>query len=143
MHYKTEAEPFKEWVLAVNDIVNEIKINDKSFYRVIMHKNDNYGSYSSDTLFGYYGISDFGDQEKYKVRKFLSNIGFATSPRVTFEPGYNPVSEMLLGIKYGINAPDTFDSENPNSSGKLPDYDINQYALNVGYMVDGQVLYYD
>ena len=155
------ANSYNSWIDSVQLIVDEIKSNDNGFYRTIIAKN-NIG-YNSDTFFGLNGIGDFGNQEKYSVRNFLSNIGFATSPRVTSENGYNPVAEMILGVKYEINAPeihvreiDSDISASVKEDNELNlvhnktdninnnfDYLVNDYALNLGYLVDGNIILYD
>ena len=154
---------YNKWLSSVEEVSQDIRNKDKDFYRVIIAQNDE--GYNTDTYFGLNGIGDFGNQEKYSVRHFLSNIGFATSPRVTFQNGYNPVSEMILGVKYEINAPLLADvqekmSESTSISGisnsdknQTGDSDVtehltssyfsNPYALSVGYLVNGDVLYYD
>ena len=140
IQFKIDAKAYNEWDSFMKNTLDSIRPKDNEFYRIIMHKNDNQDHYTTDTLYDYYGISDFGDQEKYSIRKFCSNVGFATSPRATFETGYNPVSEMILGVKYGINAPDT---NNPSDENFEAGYDINDNCLNLGYMVDGGIILYE
>lgn len=151
-----DAFAYNSWNESVENAVAEIKTSDQNFYRMIISKNDK--NYNSDLYFGFYGIGDFGNQEKYSVRKFLSNIGFATSPRVTCVNGYNPVANMLLGIKYELYAPDLVfkPSEVTISEGEddvqedLTDkdnfkttYQENKLALNVGYMVNGETVFFE
>ena len=156
------ANPYNIWIESVESIVDEIQNNDKGFYRTIIAKN-NIG-YNSDTFFGLNGIGDFGNQEKYSVRNFLSNVGFATSPRVTGENGYSPVSEMILGVKYEINAPEVHVREIDSDISAVVEEDtesdlintdinykknldcgylVNDYALNIGYLVNGNIILYD
>ena len=104
-----DAESYYQWEKKVEEQVEEIKSNDTGLYRTIIC-NNNLG-FNMDTDFGIYGIGDFGNQEKYAVRKFLSNVGFATSPRLVTEDGFNPVAEMILGVKYRLYAPKSYIAE--------------------------------
>lgn len=162
-----DAKSYNTWVTDLEKVASEIKESDDSFYRTIIASNN--AEYNTDTYLGLYGISDFGNQEKYAVRRFLSNIGFATSPRVTCENGYNPVAEMLLGVKYRIYASDIMirqreiemasivdeNSEDSDTGSALlsandddetmkdTSFIINNNALNLGYLVDGNIILYE
>lgn len=160
----TNAEDYNFWINSVEKTVNQIKTSDSDFYRIIIANNNS--GYNMDTYFSYNGIGDFGNQEKYGVRRFLSNIGFSTSPRVVSENGYNPVSEMLLGVRYEIFSPEinfrndikdeselfeenetqeseTKTAEETKSISLESSYIKNDYALNLGYLVKGDLLLYD
>lgn len=141
---KYTTEEFYEVKDYVGSSVEEIEANDKGLFRTICSNNP---YYNVDTWYGCNGISDFGDEEKYSVRKFLSNIGFATSTRWTNESGYTPVSNMLLGVKYNIVLPnhkledEDFDElENDEENKK---YIVNDEALSFAYMVNGDVVLYE
>lgn len=146
------AKAYYLWTDNVDEVVQEIKASDNDYYRTIIAKNN--AGYNMDTFFGLYGIGDFGNQEKYGVRRFLSNVGFATSPRVTLESGYNPVANMLLGIKYLIYAPDIIIKDNAEEDSEETEilstdkeleasYEVNEYALNLGYLVDGELILFE
>lgn len=160
---RTEASQYNAWVQSVEKTANEITEKDSDFFRTIFTSVNN--NYNADTYFGLKGIGDFGNQEKYGVRTFLSNIGFASSPRITCENGYSPVSEMLLGVKYEIDAPEVAyrehstklgevleDFTEENDTNKMSDnisgqetvttYSVNPYALKIGFLVDGDLLLY-
>lgn len=133
-------DEYKLWHSFMDDTNNEIKSKDDGLFRVICTNNlimaDN-----SDAWIGYNGINDFGDQEKMNVRHFLSDIGFATSPRYIDDTGYTPVSEMLLGIKYNIVRPYDGIDLGVNEEEVDEGYFIkNDYALSIGYMVEDKVL---
>ena len=170
---KIEKEGFDEWYHSMSSVMSEInkENNSEEFYRVLVRNNEY--SQNADLLFGYNGISDFGDIEKYKVRNFLCNVGFATSPRWSDESGFTPVSEMLLGVKYIINRPskmveedvssdsskllekaeknlsvDTdFDliaeEETENNEKKETTFEMNDYFLGVGFLVSGETILFD
>ena len=148
------AKPYNTWNGSVEKAVTEIKSKDPGLYRMIIAENND--GYNSDVYFGYNGISDFGNQEKYAVRNFLSNVGFATSARVTCENGFNPVANMLLGIKYKLYTPEigfkpnvvtyTGDEEDEEQwLGKNIEttYTIDEHALNFGYLVGGDIILYE
>ncbi len=166
-----EKEGFDEWYDSMLSVTDEIKKNDQSgdLYRVLVRNNDY--TQNADLLFGYNGVSDFGNIEKYKVRRFLCNIGFATSPRWSDDSGFTPVSEMLLGVKYVINRPSRLvdEDETSNVSNYINDemkkivsaetlseldageqsgagettYEKNEYNLGIGYLVSGEALFFD
>ncbi|SDI90679.1 Uncharacterized membrane protein YfhO [Lachnospiraceae bacterium G41] len=133
VHEKIDAKEHYIWENFMNENVDNIKLADKDLFRMI---NSNSPIYDSDSWFSYNGISDFGSQEKYPVRKFLSKIGFAASPRVTLETGYNPASEMILGVKYILNSPVIENDEVVDGS-----VFVNPYYLGIGYMVSGNVVF--
>jgi len=147
------AKPYNAWNGSVEKAVEEIKSKDQGLYRMITVENDD--EYNADSYFGFNGIGDFGNQEKYAVRKFLSNVGFATSTRITLENGFNPVANMLLGIKYELYTPEinfkpnvvtyTGDEENEDQwLGKNAEttYRTNEQVLNIGYLVGGDAIIY-
>lgn len=136
---KELADRYNEWYDTMEKTVSEIKASDSGLYRTIC-TNCKYSN--SDTMFGYNGIEDFGDEEKYVVREFLSNIGFGTSTRWTSESGYTPVSNMLLGIKYNILLPnENMEMEAFENLDKQ--YIENPEALSLGYMVGGDIVLYE
>lgn len=133
-------DTYYEWYETTQNAIEDIKKNDNGLYRTIC---TNSISTNTDTWFGYNGISDFGDVEKYSVRNFLSNIGFATSTRWVNETGYNPVSNMLLGIKYNImNKSLQMEYEEDENVNELS-YITNDQILGFGYMVDGDIVLYE
>lgn len=171
---KIEKEGFDEWyddmLSATTNIKNENNDNNlEELYRVLVRNNEY--SQNADLLFGYNGISDFGDIEKYKVRKFLSNVGFATSPRWSDDSGFTPVSEMLLGVKYVINRPSKMIEEDVNldnsnqmeneesvlaeerglekTTGKNDNeknettFEKNEYYLGIGFLVSGETILFE
>lgn len=136
---KEVADDYYEWYDTMEKTVAEIKASDDGLYRTIC-SNCKYSC--SDTMFGYNGIEDFGDEEKYAVREFLSNVGFATSTRWTGESGYTPVTNMLLGIKYNILLPNE-NIELDAYKDLDKQYKENTEALSFGYMVKGDVVLYE
>ncbi len=138
MRNTTSNEVYDKWFDTMNRAVNEIKSGDKGFYRVIT---SNDYSINSDAMFGFNGISDMGDQEKYTVRNFLSNIGFSTSARFIDGGGYNPVSDMLTGVKYIVKIPEGYYySDSPIEDVAI---DENEYYLGPGFMISGNLVFYE
>lgn len=135
-----EAESYYEWYATLKDAADHINANDDGLFRTVC---TNSLSANADTWFGFNGISDFGDEEKYSVRNFLSNMGFATSTRWVNDTGYTPVTNMLLGIKYNIVRQNPLIDFEPNAKVNEHNYMINDEALNFGYMVDGKVILYN
>ena len=135
MDGKTEEHEYYGWEAAVKEsleVIHDAEIGNEEFYRIVI---DNDLSHDSDSLFGYNGISDFGTAENYALRKTMSNLGFGTSPRLTLASGYNPVSSMILGIKYIVK----IGIHGNNHSSEVSLY---EQALNLGYMVDDGMDYY-
>lgn len=133
-------EDYYNWYESMGKFVSEIKESDPDLYRMVVTNNqvDN-----SDSYFSYNGITDFGDQEKMKIRRFLGNIGFGTSPRYIDESGYNDVSNMLLNIRYKIVFPyESIEFEENEDIGSGT-YFKNDMVLNIGYLVEGESLICD
>ena len=132
---KEDRERYYNWKSQMEMASGYIRENDKGLYRTLT-TNSNVSC--ADSWFGLNGISDFGDNEKFRVRNFMSKIGFGTSTRYTSESGYTPVSNMLLGVKYNIICKDEeylnydFDLSKVNEQGYIT-YDK---VLNIGYMSD-------
>ena len=137
---KTLENEYDNFVVIDETAVNHLNSIDSDFYRVII-RNDL--THNSDSQFGYKGIIDFGSGENYLVRNTLSNMGFASTPRMTMGTGYNPVNEMLLGVRYKVYGAYYHDYG-------IREYDLNDLvgiekndmSLNVGYMVDDDILSY-
>ncbi len=136
----TSKDTYYSWYKFADKTVKEIKNKDTDLYRMVFTNNI---CMNSDSWFSYNGVNDFGDQEKMKVRDFLSDIGFATSPRYISDTGYNEVSNMLLAIRYNLIRPYNgvdFDENNEIGEGI---YLKNENILNIGYLVDGNAIFYE
>ena len=135
MDYKVERDQYLNWYNNTKNGVTEAKEISDPYHRLIVSHDL---SHNSDSLFDYMGIGDFGSAENYKLRIFLSNIGFSTTPRVTAASGFTPVSEMLLGVEYVIVNPD---KGYFLDGGDKDEYYLvkNDYCLNLGYMVNEQL----
>lgn len=137
---KTKETDYYQWKnieTAGLEAVNNIENGRNDFYRIIV--DDDY-SHNSDSLFGYNGVSDFGSVENYNLRKTLSNLGFGTSPRLTCASGYNPASAMMLGVRYYLFHSEQSDDPSANIS---PIIVLNENALNLGYMVEDEIVNYE
>lgn len=138
--YKEEKIPYSNLSLYMNMNVNEINRNDEGLFRTIVN---NSKDFSNGYYYGYNDFSYFGSQEKYEVRKFLSNIGFTTSTRMVVNNGHNPVSDMLLGVKYYIDCPNELYESKSILSFDQSTYYINDYYLSYGYLVPGDTIFYE
>lgn len=140
----TREEAYYNWVNASTDVLDRIKANEESesnkFYRILI---DNDIIHNSDSMFNYNGVIDFGSSENYNLRKVLSNIGFSTTPRMSTGTGYNPVANMILGVKYVSKLFISLDVITSVSDMKKYEIEplINLYecTLNLGYMVEDDI----
>ncbi len=113
---------------------------ENGLYRTIVN---NTQDFARGYYYGYNDFSYFGSQEKYDVRRFLSNIGFSTATRVALSNGHSPVSDMLMGVKYYIDCPDElYDSDSVIDSFPI-DYYKNDYSLSIGYLVSGETILFE
>ncbi len=116
----------------LDDTINDIYDSDNDLYRITCA---NIPFVNADSYFGYNGISDFGNQQKYKVRSFLSNMGYASSTRTVDDCGFSPVSNMLLGVKYIVDAYD-------DGNHAYTNVNKNDYFLGIGYIVSPDAPFY-
>lgn len=114
--------------LSVN--ADTIQEKDKSFYRI----------FSADDIwqnapmfYNYNGISSFGSCLEERTAQALGHMGFTKSPRNMTDSGYTPVTEMLLDVKYHINAI-SYDVYYDTPQVSTPT--VNSNILSVGYMVN-------
>lgn len=124
---------YEVWKDSVEQAVETIQQEDDSVYRMV-YQND--FIHNSDSWFGYMGVSDFSTAENPVLRNTMSKLGFFTSPRLTFQYGITPVTEMLLGVRYRIDGVNPYVlSENiPNAT-----YVRNEETLSFGYLVERNI----
>lgn len=133
----------EEYVNFVNDygqIVDKIKQNDNSFYR--LEKDYSYSTNDS-LLLNYNGISHFSSTYEGNNNKLLGDyLGIFNRFYITNYHGSTPVTNSLFGIKYvilnnDINYYDKIDSY------KIDNEDTyvykNQYNLPLGFMVSDKL----
>lgn len=134
----SENEPsdaYKVWKKGIADAVSEIESDDEFFrmyYNIDMVSN-------SDSWFGYNGVSDFSSGENYDLRQSMTGLGLYSTPRVLAPRGAgmtNPV-EMLLGVKYVVTGPNPYLELSEDNYYTIVE---NPYCLNLGYMVEDEVL---
>ncbi len=137
---KTLENTYENFEYIDKTAVNYINSIDKDFFRILICKDI---IHNSDSQFGYYGLVDFGSGENFRLRKTLSNIGFGTTPRMTMVTGYNPVNEMLMGVRYNVYGAYYHDFQYRNYDvNDVVGYIKNDTALNIGYMVRDDILNY-
>ncbi len=116
----------------MKDTLNMLE-KDQSFYRIQV---ENSIHENADSYWGYKGIADLCTFENYEVRNALYNLGFYASPRYMTGYGLNPLTQMLLGIKYKI----TFSDGGEEAAGeKIVFYENN---LGIGFGVSRDILDY-
>ena len=125
-------DTFENWQKKQQVIKNYLQ-NDDSIFRVDYID----ANYNSDAYVGYYNLSDYGTAENMNVRNVLSDLGFATSPRIIVPLGATYITDMLLGVKYRIITnrsylDDTHYYENI-------EFEEVPYHLNLGYMVNDSI----
>ena len=133
----------EEYVNFVNDygqIVDKIKQNDNSFYRL---EKDYLYSTNDSLLLNYNGISHFSSTYEGNNNKLLGDyLGIFNRFYITNYHGSTPVTNSLFGIKYvilnnDINYYDKIDSY------KIDNEDTyvykNQYNLPLGFMVSDKL----
>lgn len=118
------------WEIENEAIVSALS-QDQDFYRVAFTNEYNY---SQDTYFGYKGISDFWSYENYPLKDTLHHLGAFTSPRLLRSMGLNPVTQLILGVKYSERTSGAKTMENAGVMG----YQYENF-LALGFMVSEEV----
>ncbi len=99
---------------------------------------------NSGTFWGYNGIAYFASPENPNARMEMRRLGFYTSPRLFFNYGLTPVTEMIFDVKYDMynGIEEVIDTEKSlkDCAGRV---EINDEVLNLGYMVSGNLNDYD
>ena len=116
-------------------IINKIKEDDKTFYRIekdYHHSN----SINDSMLFNYYGISHFDSTSNVNTEKFLENIGFRRMmSRAFYDHGSTKMVDMLLGIKYVLSKDNNYKDYQKISSGVYSVYQ-NPYYISMGFKLE-------
>lgn len=76
-------------------------------------------------------VRNFWSFENYRMKKTLGNLGMYVSPRVMTGQGLNPMTQMLLGVKYVIRSSGAYVQEDAGAT-------IGQYprTLGLGFLVN-------
>ena len=121
---------FYAWSDDLQGALSDInKTEHDNSYRIIVYNDI---MHNSDSYFGYYGVTDFATGENEKLRDFMKNMGFYTSPRSTRGTGMTPSMEMLLSVKYSVRL-----FSHLVEAGIDADPQVNENkVLPIGFMVD-------
>ncbi len=128
---------YNSFMSSLRPIVNHVKENDTSFYRMeksIERKvNDN-------MALGLRGLSNSTSTLNASTIKFLHNMGYtSTSHWSSYHGGSTPVNDALLGIKYVISSDDlSSDHERAYTVGDFSAW-LNPYALSLAYGVSSNI----
>ncbi len=148
---------YENYMTDIREIVDDIKENDKSFYR--MEKT--FDRTVCDPMgIGYAGISHSSSTMNTKALLFLKKLGYGYGGNFTCYNGSTYINDSLLGVKYLVDKDDELWSaycstriENvPVKYSKVKDYNAsdestdgtvtqyeNPYALSVGFQADSSV----
>ncbi len=121
-------EVYYYWDNVGEEIAEAIKKEDEGVYRIkfLSALQEN-----APTYYDFMGISFFSSAENYRLRNTLRLLGYYTSPRVIFDQGGTPVTEMLFAQKYIIDERYMWEIGT-----EPPQYHKNETALGLGYMVE-------
>ena len=132
---KSNLDSYKEYITLNEDIINEIKRMDNTFYR--MEKDYHHENSINDSmLFDYNGVSHFDSTSNAKTEKFLENVGFRRLvTRAFYGTGSTRGVDMLLGIKYLLSLKDNFKDYEKIMQGDINVFE-NPYYIGMGFMND-------
>ncbi len=121
-------EVYYYWDNVEEEIIESIKEEDDGVYRIkiLPMLQENASAY-----YDFMGLSFFSSAENYRLRETLRMLGYYTSPRVIFDQGGTPVTEMLFAQKYIVEDRNVWEIGT-----QPPKYHKNETALGLGYMVE-------
>lgn len=152
---------FADYVDNMENVVDEVKSNDDSFYR--LEKTVSYLTIVNRTvadsesfMFGYNGIENYTSTYDANVDEFMARMGYSDSTNVPDENSdksiLNPtdvfwnspmlLTDSLLGIKYQILDKDYTGLEKIQINSEVPNgFEVykNNYALGLAYNVSSQL----
>jgi uncharacterized membrane protein YfhO len=137
MDYTSRAD-YVDFVQANEPVINQIKEDDPSFFR--LEKTYRY-KYNDSMMFGYNGLTHYSSTVKTFVRVFMARMGFSPYDMWTFyNQGSTVTVDSFLGVKYLLTKEHT---DKPYELLRRQN-DIyvyqNPYALPLGFMVDEKLM---
>jgi len=138
----------------IRPIVNEIKEDDTSFYRM---ETLDHRKYNDNMALGMRGLTNSTSTLNSETIAFLGKMGYVSRSHLSKYFGGNPVNDSLLGVKYVIEKIPQSASETEKRT-PLDDTSVfynekyekgvykayeNPYALSVAYGVDEDLLAFD
>ncbi len=134
---------YNEFVSEMREITDVVQENDKSFYRM---EKTRHRTVNDNMALGIKGLSNSTSTLNRKTIDFLDRMGYASVSHWSKYLGGTPVNDSLLGIKYIIDSPISYNSplyyEEAYSTMHNVAY-LNPYALSIAYGVDSSVKDFD
>ena len=122
---------------------NERNTTDRRIYKEILHNDPNLyrirtsgeNIANSSAWYHYPGLSSFDSIDPIRLRSFLGNMGVAAPFECIYDVGHTPITDMILGTRYNIILPHTYNNEDLIIEG-------NPLALPIGFMTGPKPLEY-
>lgn len=132
---------YQTMVLKSESLIDNLKDNDKSFYRT----ETTYSQRKCDPmLFDFNGLTHYSSTEKTAVKDFMGQAGFRNyGSWAQYNHGSTYAMDSLLGVKYVLSQEEL---ENPYqllTTGEDVSVYENPYALSLGFLSDSAVLTFD
>ncbi len=118
-------------IVPTRDVVEDIKAEDKGFYRI---EKTYFRTVNDPSACNMYGLSHSSSTLNDKPIELLSRLGFTSRSHYTRYSGATEITKSLFGVKYELSCPE-------NSTGEIESRDDitvtkNKYALPMAYLVD-------
>ncbi len=126
-------DKYRAWQADATDALAEISREDTGIYRLEFSYNY---LYNQQAQLGYMGAPVFSTIRNGGLDRFMYFMGDDVLSGYS-QKGANDVTDMLLGVKYYIEQQE-YDLNNPVRA--FTDYKQMEHVLEMGYMVDGDVL---
>lgn len=133
---------FINYVNDTESVINFIKNNDDTFYRI--GKTFKYNN-NDPMLLNYNGLSHFSSVYKVYISNFMKSMGFnQNNIWYAYDDGSTVIANSLLGVKYIIVKDENKDKYNDTYKFlyKYKDMNVylNEYVLPLGFMVSNNIL---
>ncbi|MBR6680011.1 MAG: YfhO family protein [Clostridia bacterium] len=145
---------YNNYLKGIRPIVEEIKEEDDSFYRM---ETLDHRKYNDNMALAMRGLTNSTSTLNSDTIAFLGKMGYVSRSHLSKYLGGNPVNDSLLGVKYVIEKTAKTDTEKAKQTpldrtstfyeekfenGSYKGY-LNPYALSVAYEVDKDLLNFD
>ena len=140
--YNIKDSYVNQWYYAEKELIDEIKENDRGFYRVYVN---NEWCSNAAKQFGYNSLVTFSSADNYYLRKPLSKLGIPVSNRFINLHGLLEPLASIFSVKYSIALPDYdefIDKEINKDNYIKGTYTLNDKALSLGFMVTENIYNY-
>lgn len=139
MYPTNDLEDYQQFITDTREIVNDIKENDQSFYR--MEKTFK-RTHNDAMQFQYNGLSHFSSVEKKEVTRFMGKMGFRNyGSWASYNDGSTMFADCFLGVKYLLSQWDAIGKSYDRILEEPPYYAYqNAYALPIGFGITKDIL---